>query len=212
MHGGDRESRSTHKSLQSLTDRTCLQLANLGSVSCSVFENSFQHSILRARLRCFQYASGRKIMRAANLVLTAILVMSLPAIAQQFPEAHGRPVPPPSHGPAPYKAPTAAPAHKTNDARQPAQHEQPTQQQKNFSDKPGHPNLPHVDPTNHWVGHDTGRSDANYHVQHPWEHGHFAGGFGPSHRWHLGGGGPNRFTFNGWYWSVAPHDFAFCDG
>ena len=67
-------------------------------------------------------------------------------------------------------------------------------------------------PTNNWVGHDTGRNDANYHVEHPWEHGHFTGGFGPSHRWHLGGGGPSRFSFNGWYWSVAPADFAFCDG
>ena len=25
-------------------------------------------------------------------------------------------------------------------------------------------------------------------------------------------GGPNRFWFNGWYWSVAPADFGFCDG
>ncbi len=156
-------------------------------------------------------------MRATNLVLTALLVMSLPAIAQQFPEAHGKPAPPPSHGPAPYKAPKATPpAHNTHDAKQPVQQQQPSQQpnqqQRNYSDKPGHPNAPHVDPTNHWVGHDTGRNDANYHVQHPWEHGHFSGGFGPSHRWHLGGGGPSRFSFNGWYWSVAPADFAFCDG
>jgi hypothetical protein len=148
-------------------------------------------------------------MRAANLIMTALLAMSLPAIAQQFPEAHGKPVPPPAHGPAPYKAPKAAPTHKTNDIKAPPQQlQQP--QQRNYSDKPGHPNAPHVDPTNHWVGHDTGRDDANYHVEHPWEHGHFSGGFGPSHRWHLAGGGPSRFWFNGWYWSVAPVDFAFC--
>ena len=117
-------------------------------------------------------------MRAINLVLTALLAMSLPAIAQQFPEAHGKPVPPPQHGPAPYKAPKAAPAHKTNDIKAPQQHSaqeqhsQPPQlhndndehgnanqppQQRNYSDKPGHPNAPHVDPPNHWVGHDTGR-------------------------------------------------------
>ncbi|HMG86914.1 MAG TPA: hypothetical protein VK574_14375 [Terracidiphilus sp.] len=153
-------------------------------------------------------------MRAANLVLTALLAMSLPAIAQQKPEPHGRPMPPPpTRGPAPYKAPKAAPTHKTNDARQlPAQPAQPAQQQRNFSDKAGHPNAPHVDPGNRWVGHDTGRSDANYHVDRPFEHGRFTGGFGPTHRWHLGGGGPNRFSFNGWYWSVAPADFGFCDG
>jgi hypothetical protein len=157
----------------------------------------------------------RFIMRAANLVLTALLAMSLPAIAQQFPEAHGKPVPPPTRGPAPYKAPKAAPPHKTNDIKTPEQHSQPEQhpappQQRNYSDKPGHPNAPHVDPVNHWVGHDTGRDDVNYHLDHPWEHGRFSGGFGPSHTWHLAGGGPSRFWFNGWYWSVAPVDFAFC--
>jgi hypothetical protein len=155
-------------------------------------------------------------MRAANLVMTALLAMSLPAIAQQFPEAHGKPAPPPSHGPAPYKAPKAAPAHRTNDIKAPEQHSQPPEQhaqppqQRNYSDKPGHPNAPHVDPTNHWVGHDTGQNDANFHIDHPWEHGRFSGGFGPSHRWHLAGGGPSRFWFSGWYWSVAPSDFAFC--
>jgi hypothetical protein len=151
-------------------------------------------------------------MRAAQLVLTALLAVGLPAIAQQHPEPRGKPMPPPSRGPAPYKAPKAAPAHKTNDARQSVQQAQPSQpaQLRNYSDQAGHPNAPHVDPGNHWVGHDTGRNDANYHLDHPWEHGRFSGGFGPSHRWHLAGGGPNRFWFNGWYWSVAPSDFAFC--
>ena len=151
-------------------------------------------------------------MRAANLILTAMLALSLPAIAQQRPQEHERPAPPPpSRGPAPYKAPKAAPAHKTNDIKQPAQQlNQPGQ--RNYSDKPGHPNAPHVDPGNHWVGHDTGPNDPNYHLDHPWEHGRFSGGFGPSHRWRLAGGGPNRFSFNGWYWSVAPADYGFCDG
>ena len=116
---------------------------------------------------------------------------------------------PPMRGPAPYRPPKAAPSHHTSAVnQQPPQAQQP--QQRNFSDKPGHPNVPHVDPGNHWVGHDTGRNDANYHLDHAWEHGRFSGGFGPTHRWHLAGGGPNRFWFNGWYWSVAPSDFAFC--
>lgn len=143
-------------------------------------------------------------MRAANLILTAVLAIALPVIAQEHPQAHGKPMPPPTKGPAPYKAPKATPAHHTNSVQQ--------QPQRNFVDKPGHPNAPHVDKGNKWVGHDTGPNDANYHVDHPFEHGRFTGGFGPSHHWHLGGGGPNRFSFNGWYWSVAPADFGFCDG
>jgi hypothetical protein len=69
-----------------------------------------------------------------------------------------------------------------------------------------------VDKGNKWVGHDTGPDDPHYHLDQPWEHGHFTGGFGPSHRWRLVGGAPSRFWFNGWYWSVAPYDVGFCDG
>lgn len=143
-------------------------------------------------------------MRTAKLVLSALLAVSLPAFAQQKPEPHGNPIPP-ARGPAPTRAPKANPVQHTPSVNQPAQ-------QRNFVDKPGHPNLPHVDKGNKWVGHDTGPNDPSYHLDNPWEHGHFAGGFGPSHRWHLAGGGPSRFWFNGWYWSVAPADFAFCAG
>jgi hypothetical protein len=148
----------------------------------------------------------RNIMRAAGFLFTVLFLVRLPVLAQQYPQDHRTSaMPPPARGPAPWHgAPKAAPAHKTEDVNQ----QQP--QHRNYSDKPGHPNVPHVDPGNKWIGHDTGRTDANYHLAHPWEHGRFTGGFGPSHRWHLAGGGLNRFWFNGWFWSVAPADFAFC--
>jgi len=85
-------------------------------------------------------------------------------------------------------------------------------QRRNFSEQAGHPNAPHVDAnTNRWVGHDTGRNDASYHLDHPWEHGHFAGGIGASHVYRLGGGGPQRFGFGGFFFSVAPADFDYCN-
>ena len=103
---------------------------------------------------------------------------------------------PPSHGPAPFKG---------------SPH--PVEPNRHFDERPGHPNAPHVDNHgNHWVGHDTGRNDARYHLDHPWEHGRFRGGFGPHHVWRLVGGGPGRFWFGGFYFSVAPVDVAFCDG
>jgi hypothetical protein len=49
-------------------------------------------------------------------------------------------------------------------------------------------------------------------VDHPWEHGHWEGGFGPRHIWHLRGGDPDRFWFNNWYWRVAPWDRPYVDG
>ena len=157
-------------------------------------------------------------MRAAHIALSALLVFSVPVLAQQHehPSGGGHPAaPPPEHGPAPYHGtPNHTPEHGTPNQgtpnHAPEAHGQPVAPV--YRDQPGHPNVPHVDPGNHWVGHDTGPNDAHYHLDHPWAHGHFSGGFGPSHVWRIEGGGPSRFWFHGWYWGVAPADIAFCDG
>lgn len=124
----------------------------------------------------------------------ALILIAVPVFAQQ----HGqRPAfRPPSHGPQQYRGTPHAPDQDHS---------------RNYSDKPGHPNAPHVDNRRDWVGHDTGRDDAHYHLDRPWEHGHFEGGFGPHHMWRLAGGGPGRFWFNGWYWNVAVWDVAYCN-
>jgi hypothetical protein len=81
-----------------------------------------------------------------------------------------------------------------------------------FRDQAGHPEAPHVHTGDgRWIGHDSGRADAHYHLDHPWEHGHFTGGFGPRHAFRLEGGARDRFWFGGFYFSVAPYDYGFCN-
>jgi hypothetical protein len=77
-----------------------------------------------------------------------------------------------------------------------------------FRDGEGHPDAPHVHSDGRWIGHNTGRGDEHYHLDHPFEHGRFTGGFGRGFR--LEGGGPGRFWFNGFFFDVAPYDYGFC--
>ena len=80
-----------------------------------------------------------------------------------------------------------------------------------FRDGEGHPNAPHVHSDGHWIGHHSGRSDGHYHVDHPFEHGRFPGGLGRDHAFRLGGGGPGRFWFGGFFFSVAAFDYGYCN-
>ncbi|MGA2777623.1 MAG: hypothetical protein ABSF94_08690 [Steroidobacteraceae bacterium] len=77
-------------------------------------------------------------------------------------------------------------------------------------DREGHPVAPHVHAdTDRWIGHDTGRNDPHYHLDHPWEHGHFPGTIGAGHIWRIHGGDGNRFAIGAFFFGVAAFDLAY---
>jgi hypothetical protein len=138
-------------------------------------------------------------MKSLLGILGLFLICSVTALAQEKHESR----PPardvggghiPAHGPAPAR---------------PAQHAAPQQAPK-YADKAGHPEAPHVHTNDVWVGHETGRDDPHYHLDHPWEHGRFTGGIGKGHVWRIEGGNRERFWFGGFYFNVAPADYGFC--
>ncbi len=109
----------------------------------------------------------------------------------------------PQHGPAPSHAvarpapPHGAPPEKAEPKR-------------TYGDKPGHPEAPHVHAADdRWVGHDSGRNDAHFHLDHPWEHGRFPQAIGPQHVWRLHGGARDRFGVGGFFFQVAPYDYDY---
>jgi hypothetical protein len=155
-------------------------------------------------------------------LLAAFSLFLVPAIAQRADQRSGgsRDVGRghvPAHGPAPARQQQQPAARQQQQQQQARQPQQPAAQNRGaadrggaqYADKSGHPNAPHVHTNDQWVGHDTGRNDPNYHMDHPWEHGRFEGGFGAGHVFRLAGGNRERFWFNNYYFSVAPYDYNF---
>jgi len=169
----------------------------------------------------------------------ALMLIFIPASAQNRGEHQGGGTPGvggghlPSRGPAPHPGPAPAsrpapsqqpnrqaaapprqPLEQSRERPAPPEQEprQPEEHARSYSDVKGHPDAPHVHAKGDvWVGHNTGRDDVHYHVDHPFEHGRFSGGFGKGHVFRLEGGAPNRFWFRGFYFSVAPYDFDYCN-
>ena len=171
-------------------------------------------------------------MKTLLMLLAVSLMLSLPAAAQgrghedrghgndkkEQREVGGGHVP--ARGPQRFEPrmeshPQAQPQIRVQPQRQFHPQEQPPRQEdRRFNDREGHPDAPHVHNDNdRWVGHERegDRDDAHFRLERPWEHGRFRGGFGPRFVFRLEGGGPQRFWFRGYYFSVAPYDYRFCD-
>jgi hypothetical protein len=118
----------------------------------------------------------------------------------------------PSHGPPPARVQQPARTQPPARAQEPNRAQAPAEPaRRSFADRAGHPEAPHVHTNNQWVGHESGRDDPRYHLDRRFEHGRFPGGIGRSHVFRLGGGGPQRFGFGGFFFSVAQPDYAFCN-
>jgi hypothetical protein len=72
---------------------------------------------------------------------------------------------------------------------------------------------PHVEHDGRWVGHEQGREDVHYRVEHPWARGHFTGPIGQGHIYHAAGWAPerHRFWFGSSYFVVAGSDWGYAD-
>jgi hypothetical protein len=177
-------------------------MSTLGYVNASKIEVNFR----------------RSLMRLAPPILALFLTLSLPTWAQHNAggsHGGGHSVGGgyiPSRGPAPARGTAErAPQREAAPREQASRPHQENEPRASYRDEPSHPDAPHVHQNDQWIGHSEGRGDARFHLEHPWEHGRFEGGIGPRYVWRLGGGGPSRFWFGGYYFGVAPFDLGYVD-
>ncbi len=149
------------------------------------------------------------------LILTAVAVVSAPALAQQHDRGQAHPAQPHAERGAPHEVggghvPQRGPAPgEQSRGAQPPQRSGDHAVSRVYRDQPNHPDAPHVHAQNdEWVGHNGG----HYHLAQPWAHGHFAWPIGPSHVFRLHGGARTRFEIDGGWFDVAPDDYPFVTG
>ncbi len=168
-------------------------------------------------------------MKSLIGLFLALALVAIPASAQNRGDQKGSGVRGvggghvPARGPAPHPGPApvarkAAPAQQESHPAQEQSRQAPEKMKpapetaRSYTDQKGHPDAPHVHAKgDKWIGHDTGKDDPHYHLDHPFEHGRFTGGFGKGHAFRIEGGGPSRFWFGGFYFSVAPYDEGYCN-
>ena len=144
-------------------------------------------------------------------ILTAIAIAALPALAQG---GRGEPARGGAQAPRPMARPEVGGGHIPTHGppRTPAPPAGHKPAAPVYSHAPGHPNAPHVDAkTETWVGTSERRDEPGLKLAKPWAHGRFDGEIGASHIYRLGGGNYNRFGLDGFFFSVAAVDFAYCN-
>ncbi|MGH9476325.1 MAG: hypothetical protein ACRD1C_08320 [Terriglobales bacterium] len=154
-----------------------------------------------------------KPLRFFTVLLSAAAIPLL-AVAQRPAQRPARPATPARQTrPAARPAPNRGPAKGVGGGYVPQHGPEPLSKKPALPEKnrvSGHPTAPHVHAQGDvWVGR-IPSNGVRYHLDHPWEHGHFPGRIGASQIWRLEGGGPNRFYFGGYVFMVAAPDVHYC--